>query len=90
MRRGQMRIERHALGLPTSAQDDAARSRASRATATAFSSTASRSTARTGPIHGIAMDLGTTTIVLRLINLETGELSPTRRSKTRSGSAAPT
>ena len=28
----------------------------------------------TGPIHGIAMDLGTTTIVLRLINLETGEL----------------
>ena len=28
----------------------------------------------TGPIHGIAMDLGTTTVVLRLINLETGEL----------------
>ncbi len=28
----------------------------------------------TGPIYGIAMDLGTTTIVLRLINLETGEL----------------
>ena len=27
-----------------------------------------------GPIHGIAMDLGTTTIVLRLLNLETGEL----------------
>jgi len=26
-----------------------------------------------GPIHGIAMDLGTTTIVLRLFNLETGE-----------------
>ena len=28
----------------------------------------------TGPIHGIAMDLGTTTIVLRLFDLETGEL----------------
>jgi uncharacterized 2Fe-2S/4Fe-4S cluster protein (DUF4445 family) len=27
-----------------------------------------------GPIHGLAMDLGTTTVVLRLINLETGEL----------------
>jgi uncharacterized 2Fe-2S/4Fe-4S cluster protein (DUF4445 family) len=28
----------------------------------------------TGPLHGIAMDLGTTTVVLRLFNLETGEL----------------
>ncbi|MFO7445603.1 MAG: ASKHA domain-containing protein [Ignavibacteriaceae bacterium] len=28
-----------------------------------------------GPIYGIAMDLGTTTIVLRLINLETGEIA---------------
>ncbi len=27
-----------------------------------------------GPIYGIAMDLGTTTVVLRLINLETGEI----------------
>jgi uncharacterized 2Fe-2S/4Fe-4S cluster protein (DUF4445 family) len=26
------------------------------------------------PIHGLAMDLGTTTIVVRLLNLETGEL----------------
>lgn len=26
-----------------------------------------------GPIHGLAMDLGTTTVVLRLLNLETGE-----------------
>ena len=29
---------------------------------------------RSGPIHGIAIDLGTTTIVLRLHDLETGEL----------------
>jgi len=28
----------------------------------------------TGPIHGLAMDLGTTTVVLRLLNLETGEI----------------
>ena len=28
----------------------------------------------TGPIHGLAMDLGTTTVVLRLFDLETGEL----------------
>ena len=27
-----------------------------------------------GPIHGLALDLGTTTVVVRLINLETGEL----------------
>jgi uncharacterized 2Fe-2S/4Fe-4S cluster protein (DUF4445 family) len=27
-----------------------------------------------GPIHGIAIDLGTTTVVLRLLNLETGEI----------------
>jgi len=28
-----------------------------------------------GPIYGIAMDLGTTTVVLRLLNLETGEMA---------------
>lgn len=27
-----------------------------------------------GPIHGVAVDLGTTTVVVRLINLETGEI----------------
>jgi uncharacterized 2Fe-2S/4Fe-4S cluster protein (DUF4445 family) len=27
-----------------------------------------------GPIHGLAMDLGTTTVVIRLLNLETGEI----------------
>lgn len=31
----------------------------------------------TEPIYGLAMDLGTTTVVLRLINLETGELEAT-------------
>jgi uncharacterized 2Fe-2S/4Fe-4S cluster protein (DUF4445 family) len=28
----------------------------------------------TGPIYGVAMDLGTTTVVLRLVNLESGEI----------------
>ena len=32
----------------------------------------------TGPIHGIAMDLGTTTVVLRLINLEDGDIVATQ------------
>ncbi len=73
MRRGQMRIERHALGLPGSDH------------AFPFDPTVTRDGDRilidgvpversTGPIHGIAMDLGTTTIVLRLIDLESGEL----------------
>lgn len=53
MRRGHMRIERSAEGLPTRARD------IDRPAAAA---------------HGIAMDLGTTTIVLRLFDLATGEL----------------
>ena len=28
----------------------------------------------TKPIHGLAMDLGTTTVVVWLLNLETGEI----------------
>lgn len=73
MRRGQMRIERHALELPV------------RHAAVAFDPAVTRvgdeilidgrAVARSsGPIHGIAMDLGTTTIVLRLFDLETREL----------------
>jgi uncharacterized 2Fe-2S/4Fe-4S cluster protein (DUF4445 family) len=73
MRRGQMRIERHALDLPVSH------------TKMPLEPCVTRDGDRilldgveiarsTGPIHGIAMDLGTTTCVLRLINLETGEL----------------
>ncbi|MEA2736330.1 MAG: hypothetical protein QOE14_2781, partial [Humisphaera sp.] len=72
MRRGQMRIERHALGLPLREKLQ-------------LEPTVTRDGDRilidgvevdrnTSPIHGIAMDLGTTTCVLRLINLETGEL----------------
>ena len=51
MRRGTMRIERRASGLP--ATEIAVARRAG---------------------HGLALDLGTTTVVLRLVNLETGEI----------------
>jgi uncharacterized 2Fe-2S/4Fe-4S cluster protein (DUF4445 family) len=50
MRRGHMRIERQAVGLPL------------------FDGHVSR------PGYGLAMDLGTTTVVLRLLDLESGEL----------------
>ncbi len=73
MRRGQMQIERHALGLPAvegHVQLDPAVTRdGDRILIDGVEVDRS-----TGPIHGIAMDLGTTTVVLRLIDLETGEL----------------
>jgi uncharacterized 2Fe-2S/4Fe-4S cluster protein (DUF4445 family) len=76
MRRGNMRIERRALGLPagnTSLQLDPAVTRSCDRILIDGEELA-RSTAP-GAIHGIAMDLGTTTVVLRLFNLETGEIA---------------
>jgi len=73
MRRGQMRVERHAFHLPTSNQSiplDPAVTRDGKRVLLAGEEI-ERSD---GPIHGLAMDLGTTTIVLRLLNLETGEI----------------
>jgi uncharacterized 2Fe-2S/4Fe-4S cluster protein (DUF4445 family) len=75
MRRGRMRIERHALNLPvggsTVSLDPAVIRQGSRVidriTGKVFGESVE-------PIHGLAMDLGTTTVVLRLMNLETGEL----------------
>ncbi|HTW48129.1 MAG TPA: ASKHA domain-containing protein [Acidobacteriaceae bacterium] len=73
MRRGQMRIERHALGLPVSRRalplDPAVRRDGDRILIDGVEVERSK-----GPICGIAMDLGTTTVVLRLLDLETGEL----------------
>ena len=73
MRRGQMRIERHALGLPVGAHplvlDPAVTRDGDRVLLDGI-----EIDRRTGPVHGLAMDLGTTTVVLRLFNLETGEL----------------
>jgi uncharacterized 2Fe-2S/4Fe-4S cluster protein (DUF4445 family) len=72
MRRAQMRIERHAIGLPLRGKlklDPAVTRDGERILLDGV-----EIDRRSGPIHGIAMDLGTTTVVLRLINLETGEL----------------
>jgi uncharacterized 2Fe-2S/4Fe-4S cluster protein (DUF4445 family) len=73
MRRGQMRIEREALGLPGREGqlllDPAVTRDGDRILIDGVEVERS-----TGPIHGLAMDLGTTTVVLRLLDLETGEL----------------
>jgi uncharacterized 2Fe-2S/4Fe-4S cluster protein (DUF4445 family) len=74
MRRGQMRIERRALDLPVTHQttplDPAVVRDGDRIVDAASREEIARST---GPIHGLAIDLGTTTVVVRLIDLETGE-----------------
>jgi uncharacterized 2Fe-2S/4Fe-4S cluster protein (DUF4445 family) len=73
MRRGELRIERHAFHLPTQARqwkpDPAVTRDGDRILLDGKEIARS-----TGPIHGLAMDLGTTTVVLRLLNLETGEV----------------
>jgi uncharacterized 2Fe-2S/4Fe-4S cluster protein (DUF4445 family) len=73
MRRGHMVIERHAFGLPVgngALQLDPAVTRdGERILIDGVEVERS-----TGPILGIAMDLGTTTVVLRLVDLESGEL----------------
>ena len=73
MRRGHMRIERQTFGLPVSNRafkiDPAVTRDGDRILIDGVEVDRS-----TGPILGIAMDLGTTTVVLRLVDLETGEL----------------
>jgi uncharacterized 2Fe-2S/4Fe-4S cluster protein (DUF4445 family) len=73
MRRGHMRIESGAEGMPATGLpfelDPAVTRDGDRILIDGVEVDRS-----TGPIHGIAMDLGTTTVVLRLIDLETGRL----------------
>ena len=73
MRRGHMRIERQAIGLPVRdgklKLDPAVTREGDRILLDGIEIARS-----TGPIHGLAMDLGTTTVVLRLIDLESGEM----------------
>ncbi|HXG56495.1 MAG TPA: ASKHA domain-containing protein [Vicinamibacterales bacterium] len=75
MRRGHMRIERSGLHLPathgTTPLDPAVARDGDRIIDTITGEEIARAT---GPIHGLAIDLGTTTIVIRLVDLETGEL----------------
>jgi uncharacterized 2Fe-2S/4Fe-4S cluster protein (DUF4445 family) len=73
MRRGDMRIESRALQLPTTGQklklDPAVTRDGDR-----ILLDGEEIDRTNGPIHGLAMDLGTTTVVIRLLNLETGEV----------------
>ena len=75
MRRGHMRIERKALHLPvtheTTPLDPAVARDGDRIVETITGDEIARSS---GPIHGLAIDLGTTTVVVRLVDLESGEL----------------
>ena len=73
MRRGNMRIERRAFGLPAGLQEFEIDPSVARDGDRILIDGAEVDRS-TGPIHGIAMDLGTTTVVLRLFDLETGEL----------------
>jgi uncharacterized 2Fe-2S/4Fe-4S cluster protein (DUF4445 family) len=73
MRRGEMRIEKHAFALPAGARrwqlDPAVTRDGDR-----ILLDGEEIDRRTGPIHGLAVDLGTTTVVMRLLDLETGEV----------------
>jgi uncharacterized 2Fe-2S/4Fe-4S cluster protein (DUF4445 family) len=73
MRRGQMRIEHRSLGLPGGDRplqlDPAVTREGDRILIDGVEVDRSR-----GPMHGLAVDLGTTTVVLRLIDLESGQL----------------
>ncbi len=73
MRRGAMRIERHAFELPARGREwrlDPAVTRDGDRVLLDGAEIA----CGPGPLHGLALDLGTTTVVLRLLNLETGEV----------------
>jgi uncharacterized 2Fe-2S/4Fe-4S cluster protein (DUF4445 family) len=73
LRRGQMKIERHAFALPVAAEGftlDPAVTREGERILLDREEIARGP----GPLHGLAIDLGTTTVVLRLLNLETGEV----------------
>ena len=73
MRRGHMRIERQALGLPFTDEPLPPNPAVTREGDRILIDGAEIDRS-TGPIHGLAMDLGTTTVVVRLFNLESGQL----------------
>lgn len=73
MRRGAMRIEKHAFELPIGARswrlDPAVTRDGDRILLDGVEIDRG-----SGPLHGLAIDLGTTTVVMRLLDLETGEV----------------
>jgi len=74
LRRGALRIETEAEGLEEATPLDPAVTRDGDRVLVDGRPVA----ARPGPIHGIALDLGTTTVALRLYDLETGALEATQ------------
>jgi uncharacterized 2Fe-2S/4Fe-4S cluster protein (DUF4445 family) len=73
MRRGEMRIESHAFELPTT-QTTLKLEPAVTRDGDRILLDGQEIDRSNKPIHGLAIDLGTTTIVIRLLNLETGEV----------------
>ena len=74
MRRGEMRIERHALATADASAQTWKLDPAVTRDGDRILLDGEEIARSTAPIHGLAMDLGTTTVVLRLLNLETGEV----------------
>ncbi len=72
LRRGTMRVERGALHLPADHQSSLDPCVTRNGNGILLENAAIDQ--GPGPLLGVAMDLGTTTVVLRLINLETGEI----------------
>src|SRR4029450_4603147 len=71
VRPGPMRIERRALDLPATPQTTTLDPAVVRDGDRIVDATTGEEIARsTGPVHGLAIDLGTTTVVMRLIDLE--------------------
>ncbi len=73
MRRGTMRIEKHAFELPVHGPKWKLEPAVTR-DGDRILLDGEEIDRDTGPLHGLAIDLGTTTIVIRLLNLETGEV----------------
>jgi len=73
MRRGAMRIERQAFELPSRGRRGPPDPAVTRDGEHILLDGAEIARG-TGPLHGLALDLGTTTVVLRLLDLETGEV----------------
>ena len=73
MRRGTMRIEKHAFELPVHGPRWKLEPAVTR-DGDRILLDGGEIDRGTGPLHGLAIDLGTTTIVIRLLNLETGEV----------------
>lgn len=73
MRRGDMKIERHAMNLPGTNRQIAIDPCVKRVGRNIFLDDELIDQSD-GPIYGVAMDLGTTTVVIRLLDLETGQI----------------